>query len=29
MGIPGQWTPYDDIGTEREAFSAGILGGEG
>ncbi|HTX48577.1 MAG TPA: FAD-dependent oxidoreductase [Caulobacteraceae bacterium] len=26
MGIPGQWTPYDDIGTEREAFSAGILG---
>ncbi|HEY2480733.1 MAG TPA: FAD-dependent oxidoreductase [Caulobacteraceae bacterium] len=29
MGIPGQWTPYDDIGTEREALSAGILGGEG
>jgi hypothetical protein len=28
MGIPGQWTPYDDIGTEREALSAGILGGE-
>jgi thioredoxin reductase len=26
MGIPGQWTPYDDIGTEREALSAGILG---
>jgi thioredoxin reductase len=29
MGISGQWTPYDDIGTEREALSAGILGGEG
>jgi hypothetical protein len=29
MGIAGQWTPYDDIGTEREALSAGILGGEG
>jgi thioredoxin reductase len=29
MGIAGQWTPYDDIGTEREAFSAGILSGEG
>jgi thioredoxin reductase len=29
MGIPGQWTPYDDIGTVREALSAGILGGEG
>ena len=29
MGIPGQWTPYNDIGTEREALSAGILGGEG
>jgi thioredoxin reductase len=28
MGIPGQWTPYDDIGTEREALSAGILGGQ-
>jgi hypothetical protein len=27
MGIAGQWTPYDDIGTEREALSAGILGG--
>ncbi len=26
MGIAGQWTPYDDIGTEREALSAGILG---
>jgi hypothetical protein len=26
MGIPGQWTPYEDIGTEREALSAGILG---
>ena len=26
MGISGQWTPYDDIGTEREALSAGILG---
>jgi thioredoxin reductase len=29
MGIPGQWTPYDDIGTEREALSAGILGESG
>lgn len=28
MGVAGQWTPYDDIGTEREALSAGILGGE-
>jgi hypothetical protein len=28
MGIAGQWTPYDDIGTEREALSAGILGGD-
>ncbi len=26
MGISGQWTPYDDIGTPREALSAGILG---
>jgi hypothetical protein len=29
MGIAGQWTPYDDIGTEREALSAGILGESG
>jgi thioredoxin reductase len=29
MGISGQWTPYDDIGTPREALSAGILGESG
>ena len=28
MGVPGQWTPYDDIGTEREARSAGIFANE-
>ena len=28
MGVAGQWTPYDDIGTEREARSAGIFANE-
>jgi thioredoxin reductase len=28
MGIPGQWTPYDDIGTDREALYDGLLGGD-
>jgi thioredoxin reductase len=28
MGVAGQWTPYDDIGTEREALSAGIFANE-
>ncbi len=27
FGMPGQWTPYQDIGTEREAGHAAILGG--
>jgi hypothetical protein len=27
FGIPTQWTPYADIGTEREAMHAEILGG--
>jgi hypothetical protein len=27
FGIPTQWTPYADIGTEREAQHAEILGG--
>jgi len=28
FGIPGQWTPYADIGTEREALHQGVLGGD-
>jgi thioredoxin reductase len=28
FGIPTQWTPYDDIGTEREGRHAEILGGD-
>jgi len=27
LGIAGQWTPYDDIGTEREALHPSVLGG--
>jgi hypothetical protein len=28
FGIKGQWTPYDDIGTEREALYDSLLGGD-
>ncbi len=28
FGIPGQWIPYDDIGTEREARYQGLLGSD-
>jgi hypothetical protein len=28
LGIPTQWVPYDDIGTEREAELGGVLAGE-
>ena len=28
FGIKGQWTPYADIGTEREALYDGLLGGD-
>ena len=28
FGIPGQWTPYGDIGTDREALHEGLLGGD-
>jgi thioredoxin reductase len=28
LGIPTQWVPYDDIGTEREALLGGVLAGE-
>ena len=28
FGIIGQWTPYADIGTEREALHAGLYGGD-
>jgi thioredoxin reductase len=28
FGIPTQWTPYDDIGTDREGRHAEILGGD-
>ncbi len=28
FGIKGQWTPYDDIGTEREALYDNLLGGD-
>jgi thioredoxin reductase len=28
FGIKGQWTPYADIGTEREALSDNLLGGD-
>ncbi len=28
LGIPTQWVPYDDIGTEREAELGGVLGGD-
>jgi thioredoxin reductase len=28
FGIPTQWTPYEDIGTEREALYVDILGGD-
>jgi thioredoxin reductase len=28
FGIQGQWTPYADIGTEREALDDGRLGGD-
>ena len=28
FGIKGQWTPYADIGTEREALYDGLFGGE-
>ncbi len=28
FGVRGQWTPYDDIGTEREALYDGLLGGD-
>jgi thioredoxin reductase len=27
FGIPSQWTPYQDIGTEREAMHRAVLGG--
>ncbi len=27
FGVPAQWTPYRDIGTEREAMHIAILGG--
>jgi thioredoxin reductase len=29
FGIKGQWTPYADIGTERESLSDNLLGGDG
>ena len=28
FGIKGQWTPYADIGTEREALYEGLFGGD-
>ena len=28
FGIPGQWIPYDDIGTDREARYQGLLGSD-
>ena len=28
FGIRGQWTPYDDIGTDREDLHADLLGGD-
>jgi len=28
FGITSQWIPYADVGTERESFEAGVLGGE-
>lgn len=28
FGIPGQWVPYADIGTEREALHEGMFGGD-
>jgi thioredoxin reductase len=28
FGIPGQWTPYADVGTDREGLYADILGGD-
>ena len=28
FGIPGQWTPYADIGTDRESLYDGLLGGD-
>ena len=28
FGMPSQWVPYEDIGTDREAEHATILGGE-
>jgi thioredoxin reductase len=28
FGIRGQWTPYADIGTDREALYEGLLGGD-
>jgi len=28
FGIKGQWTPYDDIGTDREALYDGLFGGD-
>ena len=29
FGIKGQWTPYADIGTDREALHDGLFGGDG
>ena len=29
FGIRGQWTPYADIGTERESLHDNLLGGDG
>ena len=28
FGIRGQWTPYEDIGTDREDLHADLLGGD-
>jgi hypothetical protein len=28
LGIPTQWVPYADIGTDREYLHAGVMGGE-